>query len=72
MESLHLTRDLLRALHEGARNPGDIVPVVISHLFDLCPDCAEEFDAFQRELRSAADPYGPSFERVSACRGQAK
>jgi len=52
--NLHLTRNLLRAIDRGERTPGDLVGVVMAHLFDLCPRCREEFEAYRRELSAPA------------------
>ncbi|MDY7094688.1 MAG: tetratricopeptide repeat protein [Acidobacteriota bacterium] len=50
MTHLHLTRELLDAILDGRRNPGDLVPVVMAHLFDLCPACNEAFQEWQDSL----------------------
>jgi len=72
MDSLHLTRELLRALADRTRNPGDLVSLVMSHLFDLCPTCAAEFRAFRDEVSSGeASSYAPGFERVKERLGNA-
>lgn len=65
MDSLHLTRELLRALADGTRTPGDLVSTVMSHLFDLCPTCAGEFAAFKEETRGGDTlAYSPVIDRV--------
>lgn len=65
MDSLHLTRELLRALADGTRDPGDLVSLVMAHLFDLCPTCCGEFEAFQTEVRTGeATSYTSAFQRV--------
>lgn len=75
MDSLHLTRELLRAFADRTRNPGDLVSLVMAHLFDLCPTCAEEFAAFQDDVR-AGEAYSFSSmlaqvqERVQGARGR--
>ncbi|MDY7092826.1 MAG: hypothetical protein SX243_07630 [Acidobacteriota bacterium] len=65
MDSLHLTRELLRALADGTRDPGDLVSLVMAHLFDLCPTCCGEFEAFQAEASAGeATSYTSAFQRV--------
>lgn len=50
MANVHLTRELLRAIDRGERTPGDLVGVVTAHLFNLCPRCRKELEAYRREL----------------------
>jgi tetratricopeptide (TPR) repeat protein len=65
MESLHLTRELLSALATGSRDPSDLVSLVMSHLFDLCPTCANEFAAFRKQASAPeVGSYESAFERV--------
>lgn len=64
MANLHLTRDLLRAIDRGERTPGDLVGVVMAHLFDLCPRCREEFEDYRRELGA---PPGVSPSGAAPC-----
>ena len=71
MEDQHLSLDLLRAIHRGERNPGDLVPVAMAHLFELCPHCRRVFEAWRQELgEGVADPslthYNPAFDRLRA------
>jgi tetratricopeptide (TPR) repeat protein len=64
-DAFHLTRDLLWALHKKTRNPGDLVAVVISHLFELCPTCSNEFEAFRAGLEESGEAlHSPAVERV--------
>jgi tetratricopeptide (TPR) repeat protein len=61
--------DLLRAIHQDHRNPGDLVPVAMAHLFELCPHCRRVFESWRRELgEGVADPslvqYDSAFERL--------
>ena len=69
MEDRHLTLELLRAIHSDERNPGDLVPLAMAHLFELCPHCRRVFEAWRRELgEGVADAslsqYDPAFERL--------
>lgn len=69
MEDQHLTLELLRAIHRGTRNPGDLVPVAMAHLFELCPHCRHVFESWRRELgEGVAGPslaqYDSAFERL--------
>lgn len=69
MDDRHLTLELLRTIHRGQRNPGDLVPVAMAHLFELCPRCRTVFEAWRLELgEGVADPsllqYDPGFERL--------
>lgn len=69
MEDRHLTLELLRAIHRDERSPGDLVPVAMAHLFELCPHCRKVFEAWRRELgEGVADAslsqYDPAFERL--------
>jgi tetratricopeptide (TPR) repeat protein len=42
------------------------MPVIMAHLFELCPTCAEEFEAFRTKAQdSEEDLYNPELERVS-------
>ena len=71
MEDRHLTLELLRAIHGGTRNPGDLVPVAMAHLFELCPHCRGVFEAWRQELgEGVADPslaqYDVAFDRLRA------
>jgi tetratricopeptide (TPR) repeat protein len=75
MEDRHLTLELLRAIHRGERNPGDLVPVAMAHLFELCAHCRRTFEAWRRELgEGVVDPslaqYDPAFDRVRAFVGR--
>jgi tetratricopeptide (TPR) repeat protein len=61
----HLTRDLFRAIHKGWRNPGDLAAIAMAHLFEECPRCRHEFEAWRRELsESVAAPEGQDFDAV--------
>lgn len=65
MDDLHLTRDLLRAIEDQTRDPGDLFSVVISHLFDLCPVCENEFQAFKAESeQTPASSFDSAFAKV--------
>jgi tetratricopeptide (TPR) repeat protein len=57
MHHVHLTRELLHAVSEGRRNPGDLADLTLGHLLHLCEECEREFDAFRRE----ADEQGHAF-----------
>ena len=50
----HLTQELFRAIASGWRNPGDLAGIALAHLFELCPDCRREFEAWRRELEDAS------------------
>lgn len=72
MKDQHLSLELLRAIHRQERSPGDLVPVAMAHLFELCSHCREAFEAWRRELgEGVADPsfvqYDAAFDRVRAC-----
>lgn len=71
MEDRHLTLELLRTIHRGERNPGDLVPVAMAHLFELCDHCRHVFEAWRRELgEGVAEPslaqYDSAFDRLHA------
>lgn len=71
MEDAHLTLDLLRAIHRDHRNPGDLVPVAMAHLFELCPHCRRVFEAWRQELgegvaEDSLVQYDPAFDRLEA------
>jgi len=69
MEDRHLTLELLHGIHRDERSPGDLVPVAMAHLFELCPHCRHVFEAWRRELgEGVADAsltqYDAAFDRV--------
>ncbi|HUF77460.1 MAG TPA: tetratricopeptide repeat protein [Thermoanaerobaculia bacterium] len=71
MDDSHLTLELLQSIHRGERNPGDLVPVAMAHLFELCPHCRRVFEDWRRELgEGVADAslaqYDPAFDRLRA------
>ncbi len=55
----HVTRDLFRAISGGWRNPGDLAAIALAHLFELCPHCRREFQAWRRELGEGVPAAGP-------------
>ena len=62
----------MRSLQDGTRDPGDLVPLVMAHLFDLCPTCATEFRAFQAGLAASGEGIDtPSRDRARARRAEA-
>ncbi len=69
MSDDHLTRELLRGVERGERTPGDLVSLVMHHLFELCPVCKSEFEAFDEESQwkgwKVAD-YEELFEKVGS------
>ena len=70
MAHLHLTRELLTALFKGERNPQDLVPIVLAHLFDLCPFCESEFKAWEEDAsREPAVSYDDLFARLRSTAG---
>lgn len=61
----HLTRELLRAIHKGWRNPGDLAAIAMAHLFELCPRCRREFEAWRSDLgEDVAAPEGQDYDAV--------
>jgi hypothetical protein len=54
LEDSHLTLALLRAIHRGARSPGDLATVAMAHLFELCPHCRSAFQGWRREIADDA------------------
>lgn len=61
----HLSRELFRALAGGWRTPGDLVAIALAHLFELCPRCRQEFEAWRREVREdQAVPENTDYEAV--------
>jgi len=64
MADVHLSCELLDAMFDGEnRDPGELIPVVLSHLFDLCPECAEAFEAWQDSISVTA---ALSYEEVTS------
>ena len=59
MSDEHVTRDLFRAISGGWRNPGDLAAIALAHLFELCPRCRKEFQAWRRELGEGVPAHGP-------------
>ncbi len=59
MSDEHITRDLFRAISGGWRNPGDLAAIALAHLFELCPHCRREFQAWRGELGEGAAARGP-------------
>ncbi len=57
MNDLHLSRELLRAIAAGDLPPRTLLDMVLQHLFEFCPHCASEWDAYQRELRARPGSY---------------
>ena len=73
MAHLHLTRELLDALFDGQRKPEELVPLVLAHLFDLCPFCEEEFRAWEeRATRERARSYDEIFSQLRSTAGTAE
>ncbi len=68
MHDLHITRQLLRAIQEGRRNPGDLAKVAMAHLFQSCEVCRAEYDGWVAEVKASgeavASDYGEVVERV--------
>ncbi len=68
MHDLHITRQLLRAIQEGKRNPGDLAKVAMAHLFQSCEVCRAEYDGWVAEVKASgeavASDYGEMVERV--------
>ena len=59
MGDVHLTRELLDAVFGEERSPRELIPVVLGHLFDLCPTCEEAFNAWRDSIPvTAALSYG--------------
>src|SRR6185295_11701512 len=57
MNDLHLSREFLRAIAAGDLPPRTLLDMVLQHLFEFCPHCASEWDAYQRELRARPGSY---------------
>lgn len=71
MDDRHLSLELLRAIHRGERNPGDLATVAMVHLFEKCAQCRLVFETWRREVGQAVeDPrlsqYDDAFDRVRA------
>lgn len=66
MHYLHITRQLMRAIAKGKRDPGDLSMIAMSHLFQLCETCRAEFDSWVQEGKEAGSSmgYGAMVERV--------
>lgn len=60
MSDVHLTKELLEAVFgDGDLSPADLVPVVMGHLFHLCPECKRAFDSWRDGIpNSAGLSYG--------------
>jgi len=60
--NMHLNRELLQAVAEGKMPPRAFLDLVLDHLFDLCPDCQAEWDAYQVGRRAApGSSYSTAF-----------
>lgn len=68
MSEDHLTRGFFRAILQGDRPPSDLVKVVMAHLFQLCPHCQAELEAFQKELEAVGEEvdYSSAYENTLA------
>lgn len=69
MDDRHLSVELLRAVDDGEKNPGDLAVVAMAHLFDDCPRCRKAFETWRRERgEGVVDPeaseYDGAFDRV--------
>ncbi len=68
MHQFHLTRELLRAVDNNKRDPGDLHDLVLGHLFQLCSTCREEYDRWHAERSTGRSPesYAVVVDRVIA------
>jgi len=68
LRHFHITRQLLRAMAAGTRNPGDLADLAIGHLFTLCSTCRSEYDKWTQESSDGGSPasYTLAVERVIA------
>jgi tetratricopeptide (TPR) repeat protein len=58
MHDIHLNRELLRAVANGALAPRTVLEVGFEHLRAVCPTCAAEWQAFDRERRGELSNSG--------------
>ncbi len=50
MGNVHLTLELLESVFGEERSPRELIPVVLAHLFDLCPHCERTFDEWRKSI----------------------
>ncbi len=50
MGHVHLTRELLEAMFGEDYSPRELIPRVLNHLFELCPQCEETFNEWRNSV----------------------
>jgi len=66
MDDIHLSREILRAVHHGKVPQGVLEEIKTEHLLSLCPHCSAEVRAYETELRGGAPVLSRVFQIVSA------
>lgn len=66
MNDLHLSRELLRSVATGGLPPRTFLDMALNHLFEFCPHCAAEWEAYQRELRARPGSYARALTLLPA------
>ncbi|HEV7669331.1 MAG TPA: hypothetical protein VGS22_12470 [Thermoanaerobaculia bacterium] len=70
MDGFHVTRNLLRAIHESKLPPRHLVELAWKHLLELCPHCRMEWEAWVEERREVLEPsYDAAFSSVQVSTG---
>jgi len=52
MDDIHLSREILRAVHSGTLAPSVLDEIKTEHLLGCCRHCRAEVEAFEAELRA--------------------
>jgi tetratricopeptide (TPR) repeat protein len=66
MDDIHLSREILRAIHDGRVPQSVLEEIKTEHLLSRCPHCREEVQAFEVELRGGVPVFSRVFQLVSA------
>lgn len=53
---MHITADMLEAVARGEMSPEELSGIMIDHLAELCPGCAEVVAAQEARLARGEDP----------------
>ncbi len=62
--TLHVTRDLLRAIHDGRLPPRALILIGLEHLASICPHCRIELARFREDRRRALTAGPEGFEEA--------
>lgn len=66
MDDIHLSREILRAVHDGKVPQSVLEEIKTEHLLSLCPHCREEVQAYEVERRGGASVFSRILHLVSA------